>query len=254
MPSVMMGLRDAKLLASALVPHASTNDITPALKNIVLGGQNGQYAYATDRYTVGRYDLTGVVDDLPEQELYIPRGLLSVIRSLGRASLVHDEHLYRLLVETLEVGKVKYIQAKIVLHDEELGDTVHWMRTWDSLAASGFPPVGRLFNDLVAGGDGTVLLGPEQVEKFTRYAMSIRERVAVTFTESSTFTVTNKLSPLLVEIGPRFKGLLQPNIMTERFGLGADILAENAAAIAKAKAEAEAGATPTSEATPEATE
>lgn len=251
MPSVMMGLRDAKLLASALVPHASTHDITPALKNIVLGGQNGQYAYATDRYTVGRYDLTGVVDDLPEQELYIPRDLLSVIRSLGRASLVHDEHLYRLLVETLEVGKVKYIQAKIVLHDEELGDTVHWMRTWDSLAASGFPPVGRLFNDLVAGGDGTVLLGPEQVEKFTRYAMSIRERVAVTVTDSPR---TGKLSPLLVEIGPRFKGLLQPNIMTQRFGLGADILAENAAAIAKAKAEAEAEATPTSEATPEATE
>lgn len=239
MPSVMMGLLDAKLLASALVPHASRDDITPPIKNIVLGGEHGNYAYATDRYTVGRYDLTHIVEDFPEEVLYIPRDLLSAIRSLGPASLVdhHTESNYRLVIETVDIGKMKYTKAKVLWHDEELGDTLHWMRTWNTITDRGFPPIGRLFQDLYEGGAGTALLGPEHVDKFTGYAKRIRERVAVSFTSSER---TKNLSPILIEIGTRFKGLLQPNLLVRRDGLGPDLLAENAAA----KAEAEAEVTP----------
>lgn len=240
MPSVTMGLLDAKLLASALVPHASKDDVTPALKQIALGGEHGQYAIATDRYTVGRYDLTNVViGDLPTEVFLIPRDVLSAVRSLGGATLVrlHDEHNYRVVFETLEVGKIRYIQAKVIWHSEELGDMVHWMRTWDQPAISNFPPVARLFRQVKAGGGPAVLLGPEHVDKFTGYARAMGTKMLVTMTEGSG---ERRLAPLLVEIGPRFKGLIQPNILLHREGLGPDLIAENEALDKLAEAEASA--------------
>lgn len=234
MPSVMMGLLDAKLLASALVPHASKDNVTPVLQHIVLGGHRGNYAYATDRYTVGRYDLTGIIiGEMPTEEFFIPATVLSAVRSLGDATLVrlHAPMHYRVVFETLEVGSVKYLQAKVLWHSEELGDMVHWMRTWDMKSVNYFPPVERLYRTLKAGDVTSTLLSPEHVTKFTGYAKTIRETMLVTLTSGG--LGGDKLSPLLVEIGRRFKGLLQPNLLFNREPLGPDLIAENAKADAE---------------------
>lgn len=231
MPSVTMGLIDAKNLAAALVPHASGDGYTPVLGHIALGGSHEKYAVASDRYTVGRYDLTGIIiGDLPTEEFLIPAKILSAVRALGPSTLadMHAPLNYRVVVETLDVGKLSYYQAKVLWHDNELGDIVHWMRTWVRTASVGtFPPVDRLFRLVKVGTNPTAMLSPEHVDKFTRYARSIGEKVVVTMTEGSGEKVN---SPLLVEIGRRFKGLLQPNLIIDRHGLGPDLIAENVAA------------------------
>ncbi len=237
MPSVMMGLLDAKQLAAALVPHASRDDVTPVLTQIALGGEHGQYAVATDRYTVGRYDLTNVViGDMPTEVVLIPWHALAALRTLGKATLPNNIDMlnYRVVFDTLTVGKLTYLQAKVLWHDEALGDMVHWMRTWLIPSSYGnFPPVAKLFRGVKAGGS-QVNLGPEHVTKFTGYAKTINSSMRVTLTEG---TNEARLSPILVEVGKRFKGLIQPYRPLDADQFGPDLLAENAKLDAEAEGE-----------------
>lgn len=231
MPGITLTLHDAKRLAAALVPHISKDDVTPVLGGVVLGGNRGNFAYATDRYTVGRYDLTNViVGDMPEEDFFIPKAVLSAVRSLGRATLPNEIVLenYQLRIETLEVDKLTYIVAKIMWHSEDGSDMVHWMRTWHAPASktSGFPPVDRLFAEAYPGADRwRTHLDAAHLEKFIGYARLVSSPIRLTMTGPNNMGKMD--SPIVVEIGNRFKALIQPVMVMDNHGFGADLAVEN---------------------------
>jgi len=228
MQGITLSLQDAKELAWALVPHTSDDKVTPVLRNVALGGDLGNFAYATDRYTVGRFDLTNMVDgDMPTEMILIPGKALAAVRSLGPTtlpnSLFASEYLIRF--ETIEVASVNYVLAKAIWRTEDQGDMVQWMRSWLVPTSVGnFPPVSRLFTVTPGVDTYRTHLMAEHVDKFTRYAAHIESPIRITLTER----VNQKDSPVLVEIGRRFKGLIQPTIVLDSFGFGDDLAFDNA--------------------------
>lgn len=234
MPGITLTLHDAKRLAAALVPHISKDPVSPVLDNVVLGGNRGNFAYATDRYTVGRYDLTNViVGEVPEEDFFIPKAVLSAIRSLGPTTLPNEIVMenYQLRIETLEVDKLTYIVAKIIWHYEDGSDMVHWMRTWhaptsDRRRPPFFPLVDRLFAETYPGADRwRTHLDAEHLEKFTGYARLVSSPIRLTMTGPNNMGKAE--SPILVEIGTRFKGLIQPIMVMDHHGFGADLAVDN---------------------------
>ena len=235
MPGITLTLHDAKRMAAALVPHISKDAVTPVLGGVVLGGKRGNFAYASDRYTVGRYDLTNVViGDMPEDDFFIPKTVLSAVRSLGPATLPNEIVMenYQLRIETLEVDNLTYIVAKIMWRYEDGSDMVHWMRTWhsptnDKRRPSTFPAVDRLFAEAYPGAKRwRTHLGAEHLEKFIGYARLVSSPIRLTMTGPSNSGKED--SPIVVEIGTRFKGLIQPIMVMDHHGFGADLVMDNA--------------------------
>lgn len=245
MTGITLSLWDAKLLGAALVPHAAKDGITPVLTHIGIGGKLGNYAVATNRYTVGRYDLTNILhSDMPEETFMVPAKVFSALRQIGPSTLPNQIMLenYRLRIETLTVGKLEYIQAKVLWRDEDGSDTVHYMRTWLTTANPGnFPPVDRFFDEVVESADlRHTVLNARYLESFLGYAKTVGHSVRVSLIDTDS---ARGLNPVLVEIGHRFKGLIQP-VTEDDAEFGTNLTKANAERIAAEKAEkAEAEAT-----------
>ena len=228
MTGITLSIPDAKHIAAALLPHTDLKGFTPVLRCIVI--RDG-FAYASDRYTVGRYDLTNLIDDLPDEDFMIPGEVFSAIqRGLGNTTLPNTlfEPSYRVRIETVGFGEARYIQAKVVWQSEDLGEMLHWCRTWDYRDWGTFPVVDRLFNEVMPGADRwRVQLGPEHLSKFLPFANLIRSNLRLTMTGLKLGKVE---SPILVECGPRFKGLVQPILDPNGTGFGTDLAVQNATA------------------------
>lgn len=227
MSSVLtMPLLDAREMAAALVPHASKDDVTPVLKVIAVGGRKGSFAYATDRYTVGRYDLTNIVETMPEENVLIPASALSAVRMLGHATLPgHSLSEYAVEFErTSRPKSLEVLTAKAIWHpDPNSPAEVQWMRTWFLQTRSDtiYPPVEKLFNDFVRGPQSRTHLSGEQLGKFAGYSKYLNDAMRVTLP-------VGEKSPILIEIGTRFKGLLMPSVVSSTWpSFGNDLAEEN---------------------------
>jgi len=242
MPSITVPLADAKHLAAALLPHISTDLVTPVLTGFQVAGK---YAVATDRYTVARYDLTNVLvgaDEVPEP-IWFPRAALAWVKTIGQASLLYDFATGRYHVRFSSVKHERYessdyVQVEVIWmggEDEPNFEEVHLLRRFTTRGARGnFPSVDRLFEQFLPGETAVIGLGAEQVEKFTAYAKFANRPAPIKITFPRANATGNKLMPSLVEIGQRFKGLIQPNIILDNAGYGVDLAAENVARDAEA--------------------
>lgn len=228
MTGITLSIPDAKLIAAALLPHTAPKGDTPVLRCIVI--RDG-FAYASDRYTDGRYDLTNLIEDLPDEDFMIPGEVFSAIqRGLGDTTLPNTlfEPSYRVRIETVGFGEARYIQAKVVWTSEDLGEMLHWCRTWDYRDWGKFPVVDRLFNDVLPGTRRwRVQLGPEHLSKFLPFAKLTRSNLRLTMTGPKLDKVA---SPILVECGTRFKGLVQPTLEGNGTEFGTDLAVANATA------------------------
>lgn len=242
MTILSMPLLDAKRLAAALLPHTSKDWITPVLSHIVLrpGSEGGVFAYASDRYTIGRYDLTNIVEG-EYDGMMIPRHVLSAVGALGKATLPRDLGMYRIEFEQFaSPSGFTYFSATAIWHNAEEMEDTHWQRRWDVASSAGtFPAVEKLFADFIPGEVSVLGLTPEHVEKFTGYAKSSRF-TPIRVTLAAKGEGHKRLSPHLIEIGDRFKGLIQPNILLGGTGYGTDLAAENVKRAEEARAAADA--------------
>lgn len=249
MSSLILPLADAKQLAKAIVPHASRDNVTPVLTHVVVGGAFGSFAFASDRYTIGRYDLTNVIlGDVPEEDFFIPAKALQAVGMIGSASLPHDVSLsdYVVRFEVSGDDKAPLFSATVLFRTERDGEPVfvpHWMRTWemwfDLRRPLTFPNVRRLFDDFIPGERELVHLGSEHLEKFTGYARQYGlGPIRITL---SAPTEGTKTAPILIESGRRFKGLIQEFLVISGEVFGHDLAAENKAKDQEARRLAESG-------------
>lgn len=222
---VEIPLWDVRDMAAALVPHASKDDVTPTLTYIAV---QGNFAYSTDRYTVGRYDLTNVLKSEPNDEaFFIPARALSAVRMLGPATLPGfnlQEYVVRFSVSSRD-EKTRMIHVQVVWKSESdrIPDEVHWMRTWFIPANKLIMPrVPRLFDEFTQGDRSRLTLGGDHLGKFTGYSKYKRSAMRVTLPAGE------KNAPVLVEIGMRFKGLIMPYTVIDSATFGVDLAAQNA--------------------------
>lgn len=239
MQQFTVSLPVAKQLAQALLPHIGRDAVTPVLGGIITGGERfGQHAFASDRYTVGRFDLTNLFSDEPTGEVWVPREALYAVSVLGKASLLYGNLVssYHVTFRTGQENR-EWVTTVTVEYRPESGERImHWMRVFGARGADGnFPPVDRLFESFIPGEVMRVGLGYEHLAKFRpieRNGMPLR----ITMPQEAK---GNRAAPILIESGQRFKGLIQPNIIFENgmTGFGKDIAMENLAA-EQAKAQA----------------
>lgn len=245
MTTATLSLLNVKEMAKALLPHVSRDNVTPVLGGISLGGErHGQYAVASDRYTVGRFDLSGLLKGEPDGELWIPLSALYWASRLSKSVLIHDTSEYTVRFSTSPTKRDK--DGKLldpaqcvvtVWHNTRRGRMqVHLLRTFRALGADGvFPPVTRLFESFLPGEISRVGLSPEHIAKFTSMGKSA---LRVTF-PAGTDTKPADRAPILVESGTRFKGLIQPYTSWSSSEYGVDLANENKARADKVAAEKE---------------
>lgn len=203
-------LRD---ITAALVPHAEDrhNGFTPTLQCICIDPARGAYAWATDRYSMARMSL-GLMHglEMPEEEMLIPAFILTILSRVGAGSLPADPVQYVIQIEEL----ADRVVAKFVWRRDDHEDEVHWQRTWFLVGRYGdFPKVQRLFDEFVATEVAIPLVmdGP-QVAKFSDYAK--RMKSPIRFTGDN----TTPSSPIFVEIGKEFRGMIAPFTPRGHFG------------------------------------
>lgn len=239
MTTLVLRLDDLKELSAALSPHVSTDGVTPVLTGVMLGGRFGNYAFASDRYTVGRFDLANMFEEgAPETEFFIPGVALKAIATVGKATLPNEIYYgyYRVHLDYLERGELRYLQARIVWDDGgDLPEMTHWMRTWLVPANTGtFPPVHRFFETVASEPATSAVLNEAQLHKFLAYARLHQGSMRISST-AGLVRGQQKLSPLLIEIGQRFKAFIQPMTAFSDSQFGVDLLASNAKRMATEK-------------------
>lgn len=255
MPTLQLPLLDAKRMASALLPHVERGWAGTSLSSIAVGHEGAQFAVASDRYTCGRYDLTNVATIYPESLMLIPHDLLSVVLTIGPKTLPMEPTRYTVTIEAHERNyktspRVPKWEATLSI-DYQVPETertgplpvTHFYRVFDAVdQTKTFPPVARLFDTWVPGEEvrNPVVLDPDHLAKFTGYAKRIRHHIRFSLPDKGTGGA--KVGPVLVEIDPRFKGLLMPiaYMSGPANEFGTDLAAENAARI---QAEKEAAST-----------
>jgi hypothetical protein len=147
MSTLTMPLADAILASTALLHHASADDITPVITHAaVLELLGNRYLVATDRYSFGRF-LLGADDqvDIPEGESpMIPRDSLTwiskiALKSLRRGFAASDYTLRFTWGDTTSGG----IELELAIMWEGKPERV---QTYDVYKGN-FPPVARLWKD-----------------------------------------------------------------------------------------------------------
>lgn len=240
MRRLTLPLLDAKEMAKALDPHISRDNVTPALTGIVVGGErHGQFAYATDRYSVGQFDLTNVATDPLDEELWIPRAALGWVSTIGPASLLHSPSNYVVRFEAFSFDGVEVVIVTVIYHNVEGEEEVHLLRRFLAPMGKGaFPLVSRLFTEFLPGEAARFGVQGQHLDKFTGYAKSMRNGTPMRVTMPATH-VGGPAKPILIEIGGRFKGLIQPVTLVGG-GFGNDIAEENRQRDIQARQEADA--------------
>lgn len=240
MPAIALPIHDAKDMARALLPHVSREKYGPPALGGVYIDAASQYAYATDRYTIGRYDLTNIpLGTPPGEAMWIPSEALSAVARLGRGTLLHESWLhYRVVFDVNKPGVTLRVERS--LPDEPVASPdLEYLRKFLSVGSPDkFPPVSRLFDQFVEGEVSRVALTPEHMDKFSAYQKTNPMRIV--FPAPGSETIRGKA--ILVEMGRRFKGLIQPVLLTNK-GFGADLAADNRQ---RADAQAAAAQTPSS--------
>lgn len=228
MERIVMPLEVAKQVARMILPHVGTDDVTPVLTGVYF---ESQHAYATDRYSVGRFDLTNMLsDDSTDGPVWVPREALAALRTVGKSTLRWGNRLlsYYVIFETVkESGSTAYTSVEIEWRPESGDPEVHWMRVFNANGATGnYPPVSRFFETFIPGEEMRFGMAPHNLAKFTSPLGRTPEPIRVTMPA----TTSGKSGPILIEVGNRFKGFAQPSLILNGNGFGADIAMDNLAA------------------------
>lgn len=253
MEQFTLPLLAAKQMAQALLPHVGRDDVTPVLTGVLVGvGENRQYAFATDRYTVGRFDLSNLYTEEPTGEVWVHHKALSAVAALGKATLLDSDSNSTSYHVTFRTGKDELMRWTTTVtveyrpDSERVPNQIHWMRVFGALGADGnYPPVSRLLESFLPGEQMRVGLSYEHLAKFRpteRNGVPLRITLAKTPTGPGA-----KLSPILVESGTRFKGLIQPALLLNEAGYGEDLAMANRLRDEEAQAKAASATEPTPE-------
>ena len=235
---ITLPLFEAIEACAAVLPHASTDDVTPV---ITCASITGDRIVATDRYSVGTFKLSHQLDD--GAAIMLPLDALKWVARIVTKHLIDDPRLmaldsYTVTIEAPEsttpgrppkfwpgVKPVTGASAAglaeaqawrdkqvVAVSVESKQHGVEMLRKFRPVFGN-FPPVGRLIDEHKPSREHpTVALGPRQLEKFTGYAKKYHRDAALKFTLSATDN-PNKPGPVFITIGDKFVGLLQPNLL-----------------------------------------
>lgn len=209
MTTLRLPMPVVKRLASALLPHCSDDMITPALTNVVVGGEMGTFAYSTNRYTIGRYDLTNIMDE-PGVTFSIPKDVLTAVSRIGKSTVPVDLGAYEVVFERIErEARQAQMSVRVVLPgDDDEPEETHWMRVWHILPEpEKYPSFAKLYSNLVAEPRDVMLLDPIGLDRFASFSKLTREKMRVHLCELQ----RGEVGVMLIEIGTRFKGLMMMN-------------------------------------------
>lgn len=228
MDRIVMPLSVAKDVARALLPHAGHDNVTPTLTGVYF---DGQFALATNRYTVGRYDLTNLLaDESTDGGVWVPREALASVLTVGKTTLRWGNRLqdYVVIFETVkESGSTAYTSVEIEWRPESGTPEVHWMRVFNANGATGnYPPVGNLIDRFQPGEQMRIGLSPSHLAMFVSPNRRDRNPMRVTMS-APVVDKTKSGGPLLIEVGARFKGLIMPSHLFRPEDFGRDIAMEN---------------------------
>lgn len=227
MPRYTLPLVAAKEMARYLVPHVCRSSVTPALMGVVVGGERfGQHAFATDRYSLGRYDLTNLLTSGAEKEVWVPREALTILYTVGRHTLLYGHSLdnYHVSFDTTKISaSMARTVVEITYRDGDLRE-LHWMRVFQANGATGnFPPTERLFESFIPGERTRFGSTAFNLAKFL-VAGQRADSLRLTHSKPENH---NKTGLTLIENGDRFKGLLAENLLLGDNGFGTDLAMDN---------------------------
>jgi hypothetical protein len=212
MSTLTMPLADAILVSTALLHHASADDITPVITHAaVLELLGNRYLVATDRYSFGRF-LLGADDqvDIPEGESpMIPRDALTWVskittRSLRRGFAASDYTLRFTWGDTKSGGR----EVELAIMFDGASER---MQTYDVILGN-FPPVARLWKDDTGEGKvDAICLSHGSLLKIAADVALFEGKpgnVLLDFTASDN---PNKPGPVQYTLGKRWTAAIQPN-------------------------------------------
>lgn len=197
--------------ATAVLPHANTDTMSPPIMSAWL---TPTHWYATDRYTVGRYELAGDPDTfivLPLDALkWVATIKPGTLRHVNRATIIEPAYQLRVTHPPHENGK----KPSPVLVEVLFNNEVERAQAFDPVSGT-YPPVDRLFDTWKAASENgrfpdTIRLAPAHLEKVTTWAKRNHKEEPVIF-ELGTTEHGDKPSPTRATIG-LLSALIQPNL------------------------------------------
>lgn len=200
-PRITIPLVEAKQACSAILPHVSTDDVTPVITHALIGDNRIE---GTDRVTMGRFELSRKIEG---GELLVPRQAVAWVARQNTRSLLNRllPEVYSVTIEKLEGDKL----IRCAVHSEAFGEE----RVMVFAGGSGnFPPVARLLDSFTPTGDAHPFgLSPKHLEKVTSYAHTWHRDEPVIF-ELGASDGPRRPAPIRARIG-KLSALIQPVLL-----------------------------------------
>lgn len=216
-------LADAITAANAVLPHASKNYITPTLESAKI---TPEYWIATDRYSVGKYDIAAVTSsedtssddeatsDTTENhsaEILIPREAVEWVAKIVASKLRHasksipTDNLYSLEISETES---EHGQREILVSILFRGN-VERSQAFDAVSGN-YPNVERILNDWKPAENLNLFrMSPDHLEKITGYVKRHFKGEHITIEIGRAGTESDKPGPVRITHG-KFTALVQP--------------------------------------------
>lgn len=247
--TISLPFMTAKTAATAVLPHVSDDDVTPALTHAVI---RERHLIGTDRYSVGDYDLTSPEKPKPgrnmdaadqkrydtqlddwerraevrysqneespdwDEPFYIPRAALARIATLNeRQSTVPRDMLSYSRVTITEAlhepGTRPVYTVSVALHD---GDLEVFRQVFLRGTFGNFPPVWKLLEEWKPQESGAVQFGLT-APNLQKVFKAIPKYEAFTITAGQPQSGENaRLAPMMVETNSKvFRALIQPALI-----------------------------------------
>lgn len=236
----------AKEAATAVLPHVSNDDVTPVLTHAVI---RERHLLATDRYTVGDYDLAfaerpeepaskdekalrgyaSLLDDWErraevrytqndeaddwDEQFYIPRAALARIATLNERQSTVSRDMLSYSRVTITEGTMGPAGAPTLTTTVGVhdGDVEVFRQVFVRARFTTYPPVWKLLADWKPQEEGAPTFGlmPEHLRK-----------VFSTVPKYQPFKITagapsngHKQGPMMAEVGEHFRALIQPSLI-----------------------------------------
>lgn len=202
---------------AAVLPHASTDAVTPILCSVQLvPADDAVTLYATDRYTVGRFTvplLTSDVDAMPATDhaepFNIPTEAATWIAKTVTKTLRHANGAVAYAVVIEDDAEAKTVTVSLV---PELTGKPERAQAFERVTGN-FPPVSRLFPEDEGAMPDVIGLSPQMLSRVIGYATKYHRRAPIRFSGTAQRdTGSAKMSPILASIGG-LTALIQPNLL-----------------------------------------
>lgn len=206
---ITMRLVQAKEAFAAILPHVSSDDVTPVITCAYI---DGDQILATDRYTMARHGL-GAKATGP---ILLPRAAVAFIARFNLRGLLFPgaQPSYTVTIQAMPPVSDEYQAGKPIQPTRVSISGDVWGEERVMLFEhyrGNFPPTGRLLDEFKPSGEAySVGLAPEHLDKVLKFAHQYHRGRAVDF-ELGTPTSSGKPSPVRARIGG-LAALIQPNL------------------------------------------